>query len=531
MSEWAIVAIPEDSSEVWKLSSEKVPHLTLLYFGEQDDPEKALHISTYLQHAVNTSLNKFSLGVRNRGVLGDESADVLFFKVDGEIKHLVDFRSFLLGDSVIKDAYNSTKQYDGWTPHLTLGYPSKPAKTVPNQTMNNIYNVYFDKVALWVNNYEGPTFDLFYRDEYAMAQDTIAHRQAKVAEMHKKPETPRDVVMRNVLARKQLREPSNLKHHSIGARKVSYKNPLEDALRRTLPMASASSKQINKEGRFIKEIVSGSLQHGSSTETKKIYVRENQLAFIRDLVHSVGGRPSEREGREFDLATLDNGDWALSSIDRLAHTGTVEYKIHPVIDDHGLILKYELSHDQLTDDDMRYALKHYGVKGMKWGVRRRSPDSDGGGSSKSGGASSKSGGGGTGSGGGVVGGSPKAGGASNKFRESRERRAEAKRASRSDDANNAIDLKQKLKKSKSSSMSNQEMQQLITRLQLESQLSNAMVKNPKAKSEGRKFVESLVVDTAKVAIKSAVQEAASREAKKFLNSQIEEARNRRSSSS
>lgn len=34
MANWAIVAIPEERDPVWKYSSEKVPHMTLLFLGE-----------------------------------------------------------------------------------------------------------------------------------------------------------------------------------------------------------------------------------------------------------------------------------------------------------------------------------------------------------------------------------------------------------------------------------------------------------------------------------------------------------------
>ncbi|QGJ87994.1 hypothetical protein SEA_AVAZAK_12 [Gordonia phage Avazak] len=519
MTSWAIVAVPEDGESVWKISSEKVPHMTILFLGEQSDPEKALHITQYLQHAVQTSLNKFGATVRNRGILGDESADVLFFEGERRLKQVMDFRSFLLADPVINECFNSTEQFDGWTPHLTLGYPARPARKPEGLHSLPLYAVYFDKIALWVDDFDGPTFNLEYEDEYAMAMDSLAHRQAEAATVYKTPETARDVVMRNVLARKQLREPSNLKHHGIGARKVDYKNPIEEAIKKTVGPAGVSARELNNAGRFFKHAISGALQHGSTADPKKIYVRENQLAFIRHLDHAVGGRPSERAGREFDLATRLDGDWILSSIDRVAHTATVESHIHPVIDEYGRIQNYEIVHDQLTEDDMRCALVHYGVRGMKWGVRRKSPDDGGGSSSGGSGGSSGSGG----SGGGSAAGK-------SKLAERRDRKAAEKRAARSEDANNAADLKQKLKTTKSSSMSNQEMQQLITRLQLESQLASAMEKNPKTKSEGRKFVESLVIDTAKVAVKQAVQEAATKQTKSFLNSRLEDAMNRRSSS-
>ena len=522
MTSWTIVAIPEDGESVWKTSSEKIPHLTILYLGEQSDPEKARHITEYLSHAVNTSIHKFVLNVRNRGILGDKQADVLFFedkRPNQKVVELFDFRSQLLADPVISECFNSTEQFPGWTPHLTLGYPGRPMKKGEGIDSLPPYAVYFDKIAFWVDDFDGPTFTLDYSDPFSMAMDSLSHRNAERAAAHQIPETARDVIMRNVIARQKLREPSNLKHHGIGARKVSYKNPIEDAVLHTLEPAAQESRALAKEGRFLKHVLSGELLHGSTSAPKQAYVRENQLAFLRHFDQAVGGTPSERAGREFDLATRPDGDWVLSSINRIAHTGTVETHIHPVLDENGFITDYEVIHDQLSQDDMRLALMHFGVKGMKWGVRRKSPSGEGSGSSGSSGGSGSSG---------------SSGGSGSSFRgkikERRERKEAAKRASRSDDANNAVDITKKLKSTKTSSLSNQEMQQLLLRMQLESQLSAAMIKNPKAKSEGRKFVESLVVDTAKVAVRQAVQEVATKEAKAFMNTQVEAAKARRAAS-
>ena len=514
MTSWAIVAVPEDGESVWQISSEKVPHMTILFLGEQNDPQKALHITEYLTHAVNTSLFKFGATVRHRGILGDESADVLFFENNERIADVRDFRSYLLTDPVIKEAYDSTEQFDGWTPHLTLGYPNRPARKPEGIHSLPLYAVYFDRIALWVDDFDGPTFNLEYRDNYAMAMDSLAHRNSERAAAYKTPETPRDVVMRNVLARKQLREPSNLKHHGIGARVVSYKNPIEDAVRRTLDIAGKTSRAMSTEGRFVKTAVMGELQHGSTSDAKKIYVRENQLAFLRHFDDVLGGRPSERADREFDIATRPDGDWILSSINRVEHTGTVETHIRPQLNEHGIITGYELIHDQMTQDDVRCALMHFGVKGMKWGVRRKSPSE----------------GSGSGSGGTKE--------AISKARESRAEKREAAataKAVRKDAQNEAGEtgLKSRIKKPNSSEeaattaetrsrtkkhgtdvLSNKELQDMVTRMNLEQQYQNLMdaQKAQKARSSGREYISDILkqagAELANEAIKYAATEAA-----------------------
>lgn len=501
MTSWAIVAIPEDGESVWKTSSEKVPHLTLLFLGEQSDPQKAIHIAEYLNHAANTSINKFGLNVRNRGVLGDEQADVLFFenaKFQDNMKRVQDFRANLLADSVIYEAYSSVEQFPGWTPHLTLGYPGRPAKKGEGIDSLPPYAVYFDKIALWVDDFDGPTFELDYRDAQSMAMDSLAHRNALRSKAHKIPETSRDVVMRNVIARQKLREPSNLKHLGVGARKVEYKNPIEDAVARTLAAAASTSAELSTEGRFLKHAIAGDLRHGSTAESKKVYVRENQLSFLRHFEDAVGGSPSERAGREFDLTTRPDGDWILSSINRIAHTGTVETHIRPKLDNNGMIVNYEIIHDQMSNEDLSLALKHYGVKGMKWGVRRQSPESSGSGGDAGPGtknASSKS---------------AAERRADKKAAKAFERQAKFKKPKASEEAEAVAVGRKRANAHGTDMMTNKELQSMITRMNLEQQYATlrSSEKAASARNSGRKYFSDVLKDVGDQLIREAVKTAA-----------------------
>lgn len=156
--ELVVVAIPSDDDHVWKVSSEKVPHITLLYLGapEWDDNQMA-EVASYVQHAAST-LRSFGMSVERRGVLGDKSADVLFFKKSWSFNDLERFRSQLRANQAIDKAYLSTDQYPQWTPHLTLGYPETPAHKDDRDYPISWVN--FDKIAMWVGDSEGPTFQL-----------------------------------------------------------------------------------------------------------------------------------------------------------------------------------------------------------------------------------------------------------------------------------------------------------------------------------------------------------------------------------
>lgn len=162
MSSLVIVAIPSEDDYVNKISSEKVPHMTLLFLG--DDVNKIQNLSSiinYTGHAAKQSLNRFGLEVDRRGILGADQADVLFFSKSkwGGYEDIKNFRSYLLKDNNIRTAYDSFEQFSEWNPHLTLGYPETPAKS-DERDYPGIHYVNFDRIAVWFKDYEGIEFPL-----------------------------------------------------------------------------------------------------------------------------------------------------------------------------------------------------------------------------------------------------------------------------------------------------------------------------------------------------------------------------------
>jgi 2'-5' RNA ligase len=184
MGNLVIVAIPEEQDRVWKISSEQVPHLTLLFLGDEAQADTQ-QIMQFVEHAVTLSEHgQFYLDVERRGELGPDNADVLFFsKRSWNLKWIKQFRGQLLQNSAVKTAYDSTQQYDEWTPHLTLGYPETPAKADPNEEPfgHPIYSVCFDRIAVWDTDFNGPEFRLEWPERELSGDLAVAYSATQKA--------------------------------------------------------------------------------------------------------------------------------------------------------------------------------------------------------------------------------------------------------------------------------------------------------------------------------------------------------------
>lgn len=190
MNNLVIVAIPDKEDIVWKISSEQVPHMTILNLGEQDPNPQTAKIMSYLEHAVDTMLRRFRMAVDHRGVLGPNEADVLFFDKSFCEKQVKDFREALLKNPDVLEFYNGSDQFPEWVPHLTLGFPATPAHP-DTRDYTDIYSVGFGKIALWVDNFDGPEVELKSREASDLwAEHSGTVRERALAHAGKQPYDP-----------------------------------------------------------------------------------------------------------------------------------------------------------------------------------------------------------------------------------------------------------------------------------------------------------------------------------------------------
>lgn len=235
---WCIVAIPQEQDPVWKYSSEKIPHITLLYLGPQDgkiDPDR---LAAYVKHVAETSLRPFGMSVERRGELGPNKADVLFFEQSKNnhsgYKQAKQARDYFLADTDVQKAYNSVDQYPEWTPHLTMGYPNQPAKK-DDRDYPTYYYVEFDKIALWTSDFTGYEFLLNYPDHDLESQPAMAMTERVEAFLeHRKFSVPE----RKDLAKKGHAMPD-------GSYPITSAASLKDAIR-TVGLGGSSKNSIRK---------------------------------------------------------------------------------------------------------------------------------------------------------------------------------------------------------------------------------------------------------------------------------------------
>jgi len=461
MGNVVIVAIPDENDRVWKISSEKVPHLTILFLGEEGNVANLDQIMLFVEHAASTSLKRFYLPVDRRGELGDDQADVLFFKKNRyDFKAVRDFRSLLLKDPNVKTAYDSTKQFETpeavgdpgqpWIPHLTLGYPATPAKPIPDEQFGGgLYSVEFNKIAVWTGDFEGPEFLLKdYWEEFDemdipmdVAMSELAHYGKKgmkwgvrkqevgngghirisektgraglssqataailVPALLMPPLTPVAFLSPRVRAEVKAARAQN----KLVRGDKKYKKAIEKS-KKGVEVHNTAADEINSkvaafngDKRWKKD--DGSDINLASNPTKQ---KEYDDAVTKELLNpayakaavKVYGSASPSGRYEFEINdastgtlkfrdTLAEKKQAKHAEDDDAISVDIEFKL--IRDANGHILGFELADKEdamaQTADLGAEFLSHFGVKGMKWGVRKENIASVGRAATSAGGA-------------------------------------------------------------------------------------------------------------------------------------------------
>lgn len=492
MPNLVVVAIPSANDHVWKISSEKIPHMTLLFLGEMP-VQNFSDIAGFVDHASQRSLKRFGMEVDRRGVLGPEEADVLFFdksKWSG-YEDIAAFRAYLLQNSNVKAAYEAVEQFSTWLPHLTLGYPETPAKP-DNRDYPGISYVSFDKIALWFNDYDGFEYPLkseWDMLEVAMSSTMIRGWTATAQILHagvkgmkwgvirrrdqalfkKASETRKATKVQKRLAKADKKYEKSL---SGSAGYIKMHNAVADHINRRIDGLNSNPKYADKD-----------LSANPSLYNRYLKDYEKLVASAcQDATNEIGANPSGTKRIKITShGEGENTNWT-ATLEDVQHADTsISFRIIPrfnktghIIDQKIEVMSKDLTQSALVIDD----ILHAGVKGMKWGVRKdRSAVTV-----KQKGKKLKSKGG-------------------------------AKHPAHPD-AIKTKGIHQVLKKSGIDALSNQDLQAYTTRLNLEASVKRL---NEQKQPAAKKFVRKFLGQQAKTAVTTVADEAVSQQVKKFMN--------------
>ena len=359
----AIVAIPRQDDFVWKVSSEKIPHLTLCFLGTPPSDFPIERVTEYIQHVADTSMHTFGLSVDRRDKLGPDDTDVLLFRKDRTTRWLESVRSYFLQDPAIRLAYDSTAQFPTWIPHLTLGSPSAPAHPDTREWPGFSW-MCFDKLALWTGDFEGPEFilkdegwdqELQMSDLTTMGTEFLEHFGVKGMKWGVRKDKGHEG------QRAKTRKIARLDQKF--ARKSQSLHTTLEIFNGAIPATNAKLAVIDNKPKY------KNADFTRDTPLRRAYYKEGQKAFVDSLEASASSLGTNASGtKRYGVIEKTDNSWDVILRDvKHDDTSEVVFSVRPILDEVGHITGFEF----IPPKDQ--PLEHFGVKGMHWGVRKSGP--------------------------------------------------------------------------------------------------------------------------------------------------------------
>lgn len=108
---------------------------------------------------------------------------------------------------------------------------------------------------------------------------------------------------------------------------------------------------------------------------RRKYYKEHQDAFLNNLDKAASEFGTNASGtKKYKIVEGNNGAWDVVLSDVKHAEADQSFTVDVSYDDMGHITKLSIKED-VTHSDLEKFLEHHGVKGQKWGVRRKGPSS------------------------------------------------------------------------------------------------------------------------------------------------------------
>jgi 2'-5' RNA ligase len=382
MPNLVIVALPAEDDIVNKISSEEAAHMTLLFLGDASKVPNLAPILDFVRHAASISLSRFGMEVDHRGVLGVDQADCLFFSKSkwSGFDEINQFRSNLLKQTDIRNAYDSTAQFPEFVPHMTLGYPEAPANP-DTRDYPGIHYVLFDRIAVWNQEFSGIEFPL---KAYDSSVDVAMSGQGNttVRSSRKERQGGGDISESLVELGVDFLEHHGIKGMKWGVRRAEKRIAKGDrsfekqaaSVHTWVRLHNAGAEHfntridaLNDKPKFKKASDEGILLDMSKPVTRQYHKEATDIYLqgIRAEAAKMGQNPSGT--KKIGIGSSEPHTFYVT-LEDIKHENL--FKVIFDYDDQGRIIG--LHTDELTQGAMVVGdiLEHHGVKGMKWGIRK-----------------------------------------------------------------------------------------------------------------------------------------------------------------
>jgi hypothetical protein len=138
------------------------------------------------------------------------------------------------------------------------------------------------------------------------------------------------------------------------------------------PVVQSKVNQMNAKPEWQKAAREGKLK--TDTPEAKKYVKEYNKIYMNEMNNYLKGYTSA-SGRAV-TAEASEGDFLgfklnLADSPKVKHEDLATFKVEYIKDEQGLITGFEIVFDDMAQSAIDSILEHHGVKGQRWGVRRK----------------------------------------------------------------------------------------------------------------------------------------------------------------